>query len=138
MIVSLSAREEDLLVSDRQMRALSARLKGEARASGEAAARAEAVADELRTALEEAAAAEGGGDAIRGKVGDPPEREGGGGVADRCVSGLTIQWCAGVSVDFLCDFLGVVPGVKGGGRGDSLLSVSSLCLPGGFVCVEEI
>ncbi|CAN0472868.1 unnamed protein product, partial [Ectocarpus sp. 8 AP-2014] len=55
--ISLSAREEDILVSDRQMQALSARLKGEVRVSGEAAARAEAVVGELRKALEEATAA---------------------------------------------------------------------------------
>ena len=50
---SLSAREEDILVSDREMQALSMRLKGEARESGEAAASAEAVAEELRRALKE-------------------------------------------------------------------------------------
>lgn len=53
---SLSAREEDILVSDREMQALSMRLKGELRERGEAAARAEAVAEELRRALKGAAA----------------------------------------------------------------------------------
>eukprot|EP00903_Cladosiphon_okamuranus_P014723 g13643.t1 len=80
LTVSLSAREEDLLLSDRQMQALSARLKGEARASGESAARAEAVAGELRKALEEAttgvtaaaaaAAAAGATDRVGGKEGE--------------------------------------------------------------------
>ncbi|CAM9700671.1 unnamed protein product [Scytosiphon promiscuus] len=55
--VSISAREEDLLVSDRQMHVLTARLKGDARASGEAAAAAEAVVEQLRRALEQATAA---------------------------------------------------------------------------------
>lgn len=81
LTVSLSAREEDLLVSDRQMQAISARLKGEARASGEAAARAEAVAGELRKALEEttaggaAAAAAGESDRVgegEEEAGNPP------------------------------------------------------------------
>lgn len=80
--MSLSAREEDILVSDRQMQALSARLKGEARASGEAAARAEAAAGELRRALEEATATGVDGKTDE-KTGDPAE--GGEGVVDRCV-----------------------------------------------------
>lgn len=56
---SLSAREEDILVSDREMQALSMRLKGELRESGEAAATAEAVAEELRRALKQTTMAGG-------------------------------------------------------------------------------
>ena len=78
LTVSISAREEDILISDRQMKALSARLKEEARASGEAAARAEAVAGELRRALEEArsaaAIAPAGGE-VGMNGGDPPRGE---------------------------------------------------------------
>lgn len=81
LVVSLSAREEDILVSDRQMQALSMRLKGEARASGEAAAGAEAVAEELRRALEDVTATADDGKAD-GKAGDPTEGER---VVDRCV-----------------------------------------------------
>ena len=43
-------------MSDREMQALSMRLKGDLRERGEAAARAEAVAEELRRALKGAAA----------------------------------------------------------------------------------
>jgi len=91
--VSLSAREEDILVSDRQMQALSARLKEEARASGEAAARAEAIAEELRRALEEATSASAttradNGVGEEGGEAHPPGgegREGGRRAAGRCV-----------------------------------------------------
>ena len=72
LTVSLSAREEDLLVADRQMQALSTRLKAEARASGETAARAEAVAGELRKALEDAAA--GGTTAAAGEGEEDSDR----------------------------------------------------------------
>lgn len=63
--VSLLAREEDILASDREMHALSTRLRGEVRESGEAAARANAVAAELRRAL----AATGAGADADGKSG---------------------------------------------------------------------
>lgn len=80
-------------MSDKQMRALSARLKGEVRVSGEAAARAEAVVGELRKALEEATAAA----AVAGGSGEADENvaspsgaaagadgESGEGSTDRC------------------------------------------------------
>lgn len=52
--ISLAAREEDILVSDREMQALSTRLKGQVRQSEEKAVRAEAVAGALRKAMAEA------------------------------------------------------------------------------------
>lgn len=91
--VSLSAREEDILESDRQMQALSARLREEVRVSGEAAATAEAVVGELRKALEEAtgaaAVAGGSGDADEnvaspGGAAAGADGESGEGSTDRC------------------------------------------------------
>ncbi|CAM9900942.1 unnamed protein product [Ectocarpus sp. 6 AP-2014] len=99
--VSLSAREEDILVSDRQMQALSARLKGEVRISGEAAARAEAVVGELRKALEEATAAAavaGGSGEAEENVASPSgaaagaDGESGEGSADRPSIGNRVEW----------------------------------------------
>lgn len=131
--VSITAREEDLLVSDRQTQALSTRLKGEARASGEAAARAEAVAGELRKAFKEAAAegalgaAAAAGDDIGGGGGEPSggEREGGGGCgggrgggADRCVLGLNTRYCNSKR-NLLVRFKGSDSRDGGGGRGGS-------------------
>lgn len=52
--VSLLAREQDILVSDREMHAMSTRLKQELQQRTEAAASAEAVAAECRGALEAA------------------------------------------------------------------------------------
>eukprot|EP00752_Nemacystus_decipiens_P010849 g9647.t1 len=72
LTVSLSAREEDILESDRQMQALSTRLKEEARVSGEAAARAEAAAGELRKALEDATAEGTGGEGEEAGNGNQP------------------------------------------------------------------
>ncbi|CAM9716415.1 unnamed protein product [Ectocarpus sp. 4 AP-2014] len=101
--VSLSAREGDIFVSDKQMRALSARLKAEVRVSGEATARAEAVAGELRKALEEATAAAaaavavGSGEAEKNAASPSgaatrADEESGEGFTDRPSIGNRVEW----------------------------------------------